>query len=192
MTQKSPPPSSPKTTKPLAPNLLRPQATTTEPSIPEVESMEAPTQSYSVKELPRFQFFLIDSGWIGPVPELMRQNLGMITHLHNNDPFFILSREQSSELLKKHPHLIGKDPILLARDLHGSKTTGAKEYHGFHLNLGIIKDPEKAMDVLQHFLNFLAVHRKSRSIEAKIRQQLHRDGFVGAIEVLRGGAENLI
>ncbi len=192
MTQKSIPPSSTKTKKPLEINAIKPRPASKNPSNPVAAEMEAPTISYSVKELPRFQFFLIDSGWIGPVPELIRQNLGMITHLHDNDPFYILSSEQSNQILKKHPHLIGKDPILLARDLHSSRTTGATEYHGFHLNLGIIKDPEKAFDVLQHFLNFLAVHRKSRSIESKIRQQLHRDGFEGAIEVLRGGAENLI
>ena len=177
----------------MATDATKPRPATKNTSVTVTSEMEeAPTRSYDVKELPRFQFFLIDSGWIGPVPELIRQNLGMITHLHDNDPFYILSSEQSNQILKKHPHLIGKDPILLARDLHGSRTTGATEYHGFHLNLGIMKDPEKALDVLQHFLNFLAVHRKSQSIESKIRQQLHRDGFEGAIEVLRGGAESLI
>lgn len=146
----------------------------------------------SCVEKPRFQFFLIDSGWDGPVPRMLRQNLRMITQLQNHDPFYVLSRTQSSDLLKRHPHLIGKDPILLARDLHGARTGGADEYHGFHLNLGIIQNPEKALETLQNFLNFLAVHRRNADIDQQIRAKLHRDGLQGAVEVLRGGTEALI
>jgi hypothetical protein len=141
---------------------------------------------------PRFHFFLIDSGWDGPVPAMIRNNLDMITQYQNHDPFFILTRKQSNELLRKHPHLIGKDPILLARDLKASKTGGQAEYHGFHLNLGIMRDPNKALAVLKAFLGFLATHRHTADIEKGIREKLHRDGFQGAIEVLRVGSEAII
>lgn len=143
----------------------------------------------------RFHFFLIDSGWDGPAPEVIRNNLGMITEFQNHDPLFILSREQSRQLLRKHPHLIGKDPILLARDLHAQKTGGESEYHGFHLNLGLIRDPNQALVALRKFLHLLAAHRQSADIEKEVKAQLHRKGIKGikgAIEVLRVSSEALV
>lgn len=178
-----------------SPRLIKPRPLKTEAKSPDQVlaadlPAEAPIEAPDTQ--PRFQFFLIDSGWDGPVPKLLRQNLRMITHLQNHDPFYVLSRSQSSELIRRHPHLIGKDPILLARDLHGARTSGKDQYHGFHLNLGIIQNPERALEVLQNFLNFLAMHRKNANIDQVIRAQLHRDGLQGAVEVLRGGSEALI
>lgn len=156
------------------------------------DEMETGSAETSVAHSPRFHFFLIDCGWDGPVPNVIRNNLAMITHLQNSDPLFVLSREQSDEMLKKYPHLIGKDPILLARDLHASRVDGKTEYHGFHLNLGLTRDPNKALEVLRAFLSFLAQHRKGGDIEKHVREQLHRDGIKGAIEVLRVGAESVV
>lgn len=146
------------------------------------------TPSNVLQKGPRFHFFLIDSGWDGPVSQVVRNNIHMITRFQNNDPFFILNREQSTAVLRKHPHLIGSDPILIARDLH-SKRDG---YHGFHLNMGRIRDASKAIGILHTFLNFLAVHRNSQDIEKNVKEQLHREGFEGAIEVLRSSAESLV
>ena len=174
----------------------RPNATPkTDPLIsppPSSANEENNSSTSEVREAPRFQFFLIDSGWDGAAARVIRQNLRMVTQLQNHDPFYVLSRTQSSELLKRHPHLIGKDPILLARDIQGSHSSGDQQYHGFHLNLGTIKDPESALEVLQNFINFLAVHRKNVDIDQLIKQKLHRDGLVGAVEVLRGSSEALI
>ena len=168
----------------------RPRAETSIPS-PEGTDPRPLTPNLPV-EPPRFQFFLIDSGWDGPVANLIRRNLRMITRLQQQDPFFILSHTQSTQLIKKYPHLIGKDPILIARDLVAQRTGGEGDYHGFHLNLGLIRDPQKALEVLQRFLNFLAVQRRSGNIEQEIRKQLHRDGLEGALEVLRIGSEGII
>ena len=137
----------------------------------------------------RFHFFLIDSGWNSAAARVIRDNLGMITRFQNHDPLFILDQAQSTALMRRHPHLIGKDPILLARDMQARGADGATEYHGFHLNMGLIKDPVTAVEGLRKFLHFLAVHRHSANIEADVKQQLHREGLSGAIEVLRMGAE---
>ncbi|MEY4685950.1 MAG: hypothetical protein RLZ25_2409 [Pseudomonadota bacterium] len=170
----------------------RPRASEAVPLAAEKEHTAIAPEKKSDPEGPRFQFFLIDSGWDGPAAHVIRQNLRMVTQLQNHDPFYVLTRSQSSEILKRHPHLIGKDPILLARDIHGARYHGRKQYHGFHLNLGIIQNPEDALEVLQNFVNFLAVHRKNANIEHLIKQKLHRDGLQGAVEVLRGGSEQLV
>lgn len=179
-----------------APRLIKPRPRKIEDPVltEELATEKAAEQTLAIKpqEEARFQFFLIDSGWDGPVPKLLRQNLRMITQLQNHDPFYVLSRTQSNELLRRHPHLIGKDPILIARDISFSRANGKDQYHGFHLNLGIIQNPERALEVLQNFLNFLAIHRKNSNIDQVIRAQLHRDGLQGAVEVLRGGSEAMI
>jgi len=141
---------------------------------------------------PRFLFFLIDSGWNTTCTRIVRENLDMITRFQNNDPLYILTREQSIALLKRHPHMIGKDPILLARDLHAGKGQCSNDYHGFHLNMGMVWEPNRAADGLRQFLNFLSTHRHSANIENDIRQKLHRDGIQGAIEVLRQTGESMV
>lgn len=152
---------------------------------PQPDASAAPASS-------RFQFFLIDSGWNSAAARVIRDNLGMITRFQNNDPLFILDQAQSTALMRRHPHLIGKDPILLARDLQARGAGGATEYHGFHLNLGLVKDPVAAVEGLRKFLHFLAIHRHSLNIETDVQHQLHQAGLRGAIEVLRLGGEAMV
>ena len=140
----------------------------------------------------RFHFFLIDSGWNSAAARVVRDNIGMITRFQNHDPLFILDQDQSTALLRRHPHLIGKDPILLARDLQARGARDGSEYHGFHLNIGLIRDPFVAVEGLRKFLHFLAVHRHSVDFENEIKQKLHREGLRGAVEVLRLGGEALV
>lgn len=148
--------------------------------------------SAPAKSAARFHFFLIDSGWNSAAARVVRDNIGMITRFQNNDPLFILDQEQSTALLRRHPHLIGKDPILLARDLQARGASDGSEYHGFHLNIGLIRDPVVAVEGLRKFLHFLAVHRHSGDFEKDIKAKLHREGLRGAIEVLRLGGEALV
>ena len=140
----------------------------------------------------RFQFFLIDSGWNTVCANVIRDNLDMVTRFQNDDPLYILTREQSIDILKRHPHLIGKDPVLLARDLRAGRCRCSANYRGFHLNLGILWEPNKAADSLRAFLNFLIVHRQSANIEDDIKKRLHHEGLKEAIEVLRSGGEAMI
>jgi hypothetical protein len=172
--------------------LLKPKPKSTEAHDAPEASAESQIHAGDIAHPPRFHFFLIDCGWEGPVPNLIRNNLSMITHLQNNDPLFVLTREQSDQMLRKYPHLIGKDPVLLARDLYASRTDSESEYHGFHLNLGLIKTESEALATIRTFLNFLASHRKGGNIEKHIQEQLHRDGIKGAIEVLRVGSEAIV
>lgn len=187
MTETSKP--GPRTRASQAGRLIKPKPVATVEAPAEHTGVSLPAEAPAgPAHQPRFHFFLIDSGWDGPVPSMIRKNLDMITQLQNADPIFVLSREQSNQLILKHPHLVGKDPILLARDLKAGECGGC-EYHGFHLNLGLLRDPNRALEVLKTFLNFLATHRQSTDIEQCIRAQLHRDGLQGAIEVLRVGSE---
>lgn len=139
---------------------------------------------------PRFRLFILDTGWTSPAAQVIRDNFEMIRTFKNGDPLYVLSPEQSREIIRKHPHFIGKDPILIVRDMHCSGPRNGGEYHGFHLNLGLIQKPVRALAALQEFLRFLTVHRQSPNIEKDIRDRLHKDGFIGTIEVIREGAKD--
>jgi len=141
---------------------------------------------------PRFHFFLIDAGWKSASAKVIRDNFHMIREFQNSDPLFVLSREQSVELIRDNPELIGKDPIIIVHDLHAKGGRGESGYHGFRLCLGLIKDASKALDAMQEFLRFVHQHRRSADIEKDIRRQLHHAGLEGALEVIREGAGELM
>ena len=134
---------------------------------------------------PRFHFFVIDAGWKTEPSKVLRDNFHMIRLFQNNDPLYILNREQSIALIRANPDLIGKDPILLVHDLHARGGRGESGYHGFRLCLGLINNPQQALAALQKFLRFVQQHRGSEVIEKHIRDKLHRKGLENAIEVMR-------
>lgn len=141
---------------------------------------------------PRFHFFLIDSGWKSTAARVVRENFSMIREFQNDDPLYVLSREQSVKLIRDNPDLIGKDPIILVHDLQARGGRGESGYHGFRLCLGLIKNSQQALKAMQEFLRFVHNHRSCADIELAIRQRLHRQGLEGAIEVIREGAQDLM
>ena len=115
----------------------------------------------------RFDIFLIDSGWNTAVGKLVRAHLPTMLNYEKEDAFYMLSPEQSVELLKRTPHLIGHDPIILVYDLYAPPSRKKRGYRGFRLNLGLIKHPEQALARLQEFLRFVAVNRTAVPLTAR-------------------------
>ena len=150
-----------------------------------------PKQKEAVEQ-PRFHYFIIDAGWKSHSAKVLRENFHMIREFENHDVLYVLTREQSIELIRANPVLLGKDPILLVHDLHAKGGRGPSGYHGFRLCLGAIKSPEQALQALQEFLRFISDHRKSPSIEKDLQRRLHREGLEGAIEVIREGAGEMM
>ena len=162
-----------------------------EQSTPAATELVASEKEHAA-EKPRFHYFIIDAGWKSHSARVLRENFHMIREFENHDVLYVLTREQSIELIRSNPVLIGKDPILLVHDLHAKGGRGPSGYHGFRLSLGVIKNPEQALKALQEFLCFISEHRKSPSIERDLQRRLHRDGLEGAIEVIREGASEMM
>jgi hypothetical protein len=156
------------------------------------ESSAAPIAEAAEGHKPRFHLFLIDAGWKSSSAKVIRDNFHMIREFQNSDPLYVLTREQSIELIRENADLIGKDPILLVHDLHAKGGRGESGYHGFRLCLGLIKDSSKALSAMQEFLRFVHSHRRSADIEKDIRKKLHHAGMQGALEVIREGAGELM
>ena len=140
----------------------------------------------------RFDIFLIDTGWNSSVAKLVRSHLGTICNFEKQDSFYILSPEQSIELLKRAPQLIGHDPILLVYDLYAPPSRKSRGYRGFRLNLGLIKHPEQALLRLQEFLRFVALNRSAVSLDRAVRGELHREGIDGIVKILREASTELL
>ena len=135
---------------------------------------------------PRFQIFIIDTGWDSPAHRVLRRNFGLIRNLRKSELIYVLNSEKSIEFIRHHRALlVGKDPIIAVHDLHAlGGTNGTTGFHGFRLHLGLLRTEEQALLALQAFSRFLSANRQSRDLEALVRAQLRREGFLGAIEII--------
>ena len=141
-------------------------------------------RKYKPSGTPRFRIFIIDSGWNSVARRALRHNFALIRRLHRDDPIYLLSRKKSTEFIRRHRSLIGRDPIIAVHDSAAMGWRGTAGFHGFHLHLGIQRTPRQALLALQTFARFLATHRLSANLEADIRTELRREGVQGAVEIL--------
>ena len=73
---------------------------------------------------PRFRIFIIDSGWNSAAHQVLQENFGLIRDLQKEDPIYVLSKEQSIELIRHHQDRIGREPLIAVHDLAGSERDG--------------------------------------------------------------------
>jgi hypothetical protein len=143
-------------------------------------------------ETKRFNIFLIDTGWNAPVSKSVRSHLPLLYQYQSQESLYLLTPEQSVEILKHAPQFIGHDPTVLVYDLCAPPGRKHRNYHGFHLSLGRFKSPEQAVSRLQEFLRFLIAHRSSVALDTEVRRELHREGARGMIKILREASTELL
>jgi hypothetical protein len=135
-------------------------------------------------DVKRFDIFLIDSCWNGPVSRAVHENVPHMHQLHPQDSLYILDRQQSLVVIRLVPELIGKDPVILVYDLYSGNVSHENRYRGFRLCLGLFRHGEQALAKLQEFLRFIAEHRTAHCLDFEVRRELHREGLDGMIKVL--------
>jgi hypothetical protein len=133
----------------------------------------------------RFHVFLIDTAWNTAVSQMVHTHLPLLYQYHRQDTLYILTPEQSIEVLKQAPDTIGHDPIVVVYDLFASENSQGGTYHGFRLNLGLIKNPEQALARLQEFVRFVMMNRTADSLDRAVKRELHRQGLQGMVKILR-------
>jgi hypothetical protein len=141
------------------------------------------------REAKRFDIFLIDTGWNACVSKAVRTQLPLMYEFQKQDTLYILTAEQSVEILKREPRLIGRDPAMIVYDLYAPAERKAGNYRGFRLYLGRFKHAEQAVARLQEFVRFLNEHRTAASLHSEVRRELHREGLSGMVKVLREASE---
>jgi hypothetical protein len=140
----------------------------------------------------RFDIFLIDTGWNTAVSKVVRSHMAAISSFEKQDTIYLLSAEQSIDIMKQAPQVIGHDPILLVYDLFAPPHRKSRAFRGFRLNLGLIKHPEQALARLQEFLRFIAVNRSVASLDTAVRRELHREGVDGIMKILHEATTELL
>ncbi len=140
----------------------------------------------------RFDIFLIDTHWNSPVSRAIRSHLRLLQEYQPQDSFYELTREQSVEVLKHDPKLIGMDPTIVVYDIYGSSRGDCGAYRGFRLNLGLMRNGEQALARLHEFLRFIAEHRMAEHLDREVKRELHREGVDGMIKILREASVDLL
>lgn len=97
------------------------------------------------RDMKRFDIFLIDTGWNEPVSKVVRSHLPLVYEYQRQDSLFLLTPEQSVEVLRREPRLIGRDPTIVVYDLYAPADRKVGRYRGFRLNLGRFRRPEQVL-----------------------------------------------
>jgi hypothetical protein len=166
---------------------------TTRPAPPPIElDLRAETLTEPLDpSAKRFDIFLIDTGWNRQVSEVVHSHLPLLFEYHKQDSLYLLTREQSVEVLKHDPALIGHDPIIIFYDRFLCPPGGGT-YHGFRLCLGLMRHAGQALARLQECVKFVAANRACDRLDREIKRELHREGVDGIIKVLRDTTSELI
>lgn len=143
--------------------------------------MTIPTRAVT----PRFQLFIVNTGWHSAATEVIEENLENVKQLMAPNPVYFLDHEKSREVLMSDPHRIGSDPCLLLIDTEASGGQGASGYHGFRLSLGSTASKSEALHVLQTFTRFIVSNQQAKNIEKQVRVELKKEGFQNVFEVLK-------
>jgi hypothetical protein len=136
---------------------------------------------------PRFHIYVIDTGWNSAARKVLEENLALLHDLTHDDPVYVLDRDMSVEFMRRHPSLIGRDPIICAHDLWEISRSGTSCVHGVRVHLGLLRDEDKVLQALQMFARFLSTQRMSANLEDVMRRRLRLEGLAGAFELAMGG-----
>ena len=139
----------------------------------------------SAETTPRFQLFIVNTGWHSDASQVIEENLENFKALMAPTPLYVLTKEQSRAVLLSDPDRVGTDPCLLLIDQHASGGQGASGYHGFRLSLGRASSKSEALQIFQTFTRFIVSNHNSRDIEKQVRSRLKKEGFQNVFEVLK-------
>jgi hypothetical protein len=160
--------------------------------LPELDLQTRHMREPLAADTKRFDIFLVDTCWNGPVSRVVQEHVPQMHQLHPHDSLYILDRQQSLAVIRLVPELIGKDPVILVYDLYSGNESHSNRYRGFRLCLGLFRRGEQALTKLQEFLRFVVEHRTAQCLESEVKRVLHREGLDGMIKVLtETGAEFL-
>jgi hypothetical protein len=139
---------------------------------------------------PRFEVYVIDSGWKTPASEAVRESLDLFSKYLSRHDIYVLSEDQSEEFLQGHPQLLGKDPIIAVLDREAIKQE-SKNGIGARLLLGRVQDKNRVQSLLKMLLRIVNTRQLAEDLSGSIRREVHREGVSGAIEVILARAAHV-
>ena len=132
---------------------------------------------------PRFEVYVIDSGWKTEAGETLRESMELFTKYLKDHDVYVLDEDQSEDFLQHHPQLLGKDPIVAVLD-RAAIERGSSDGIGARLLLGRIHDKTRVQSLLKMLLRIVNTRQLARDLPKAVREEVHREGVSGAIEVI--------
>src|SRR5260370_7266476 len=97
----------------------RVSAVTQEGSVigPRTQTGRAPSpETDEPSTAPRFHIFIVDSGWNSAAHRVLVENFALIRNLQRDDPIYVLSQEQSTELQRRPAPRLAPNPAIPVPD----------------------------------------------------------------------------
>ena len=134
--------------------------------------------------------FLIDSGWNNPVCAAVHENLPTVAAYLKGHRFFVMNPDQSLTFIRRHPGLVGADPLLLVLD---RKAAAKKDPAGcgFRLSLGHVRQPEVAISMLKWAVQ-LTMTATTSEMASIVRKSGQKETLQGVIELVGEGSTHLL
>jgi hypothetical protein len=132
---------------------------------------------------PRFEVYIIDSGWRSEAGEALRESLDLFAKYLKDHDLYILDEDQSEDFLQHHPQLLGKDPIIAVLDRAAIERRSPNGI-GARLLLGRVRDKHRVQALLKMLLRIVNTRQLAEDLPKAIREEVHREGVSGAIEVI--------
>jgi hypothetical protein len=132
---------------------------------------------------PRFEIYVIDSGWQTPSADVFRAALPLFTKYLRRHEVHVLSADQSETFLQRHPQLLGKDPIVAIVDREAIRRE-SPDGVGARVLLGRVRDEHRVVALLKMLLRIVNTPELASELPGSIRRFVHREGVVGALEIL--------
>src|SRR5262245_26426241 len=132
---------------------------------------------------PRFEVYIIDSGWKTEASEVVRDSLELFTKYLQHHEVYVLTEDQSEQFLQSHPQLLGKDPIIAVLDREAIRR-GSHTGIGARLLLGRIHDRNRVQALLKMLLRIVNTRHLAQDLPGSVRREVHREGVSGAVEVI--------
>ena len=137
----------------------------------------------SLKARLSLDVYVIDSGWDSLAHNVLHGSMDLFKNYLKSHNLYILSHEQSTEYLRKHPELVGQDPILIVVD-HLAKKLHNPNGFGTLIALGLINDRARLEWLIKMFIKIINTHNKTLDIAYTFQQHNHKEGIKGAVEII--------
>ena len=127
--------------------------------------------------------YVIDAGWNTTAHHCLVDSLPLFRQFLTAHNLYVLDRRQSVEFLKRHPMLMGKDPVVAVVDNLARKLKSPNGY-GARLCLGLIDNPALINWLVRMFLRIINTHVATLDIAHTFRFYSHKEGIRGAVEII--------
>ncbi len=131
----------------------------------------------------KLDVYIIDSGWDSVAHRVLEGAEDLFETYLSDHNLYKLTRDQSIELLRKHPDIIGKDPVVMVVDKLARVLENPSGY-GARLMLGLVHDKQRVEWLIKMFLRVVNTHAETLDIAHTFQEMNYKEGIKGTVEIV--------